>query len=151
MGLTKVPGDLIVLENNGVSPGSYVNANITVDSTGRVTSASSGSGVSLSVTGSRASPQSITAGGGVAFTGATPLQTWFVQGSGGPITVTVNPSIAAGVSIGQNLRLIGRSDTNTLTLNDGNGLDLNGSIVLDSNSCIELFWDGTNWTETARR
>lgn len=103
-----------------------------------------------SITGSRASPQNIVAGVGILFVGRSSFQTWFVQGSGGAVTVTANPAISAGV-VGQSLRLVGRSDTNILTLNDGNGLDLNGPIILSSSSSIDLLFDGTNWVETSRR
>lgn len=105
----------------------------------------------IALTGSRAAPQSIVAGTGIAFTGAQVFQTWYVQGNGGAVTVTANPAIAAAGSVGQKLRLIGRSDTNTLTLNDGNGLDLNGPIIMGASSVIDFEYDGTNWLETSRR
>src|SRR4029079_304424 len=65
------------------------------------------------VTGSRGTPQNITAAGGIA-----PAGKWeeviFVQGNGGAIDITANPQIAAGTVVGQTLMLIGRSSTNTL-------------------------------------
>lgn len=103
------------------------------------------------VTGTLASPQNISASGITYVPANGDLQTWFVQGNGGPVTVTANPAISAALAPGKRLRLSGRSDTNTLTLNDGNGLDLNGPIVLGASSSIDLEFDGTNWMETGRR
>lgn len=104
-----------------------------------------------SVTGTRASPQNISAASGIAFSGTKWFNTWFIQGNGGAVTVTANPRIAVGTATGQKLRLIGRSDTNTLSLDDGNGLDLNGSWVGSASRVLDLEWDGTNWLETGRR
>jgi len=101
------------------------------------------------VTGSRGTPISVTVAG------ITPAgvseERIFVKGSGGPINVTANPRIAAGTAVGQILKLVGRSDTDTLTLANGNGLSLNGDITLLADDVIVLFWDGTNWTEETRR
>lgn len=106
---------------------------------------------SITVTGSRASPSSITAAGGIAFTGSNDANMWFIQGNAGAVTVSANPQIAAGSVVGQRLILIGRSATNTVTLADSNGLSLNGSWVGGLDSSISLTWDGTNWVELARR
>lgn len=101
------------------------------------------------VTGSRASPTNVTTAG------ITPagvgVQKIFVQGSGGAIDVTANPQIAAGTTVGQELILIGCSDTNTLKLEHGTGLDLNGDILLQARYVISLTWDGTAWSENYRR
>lgn len=102
------------------------------------------------VTSTRASPSSIVAGTGVAFTGNHIYNIWFIQGSGGAVTVSANPQIAAGTTVGQQLILQGRSATNTVTLADGTGLSLNGSVVLGLNNIIALLWDGTTWTELYR-
>jgi hypothetical protein len=104
----------------------------------------------VQVTGSRSTPSNIVAGTGIAFTGAYYKNLWFIQGSGGAVTVSANPQIAAGTNVGQRLILIGRSDTNTLTLSDGTGLQLNGPITLIAGSILELIWDGTNWVEMYR-
>lgn len=103
------------------------------------------------ITGSRAVPEDIVAGVGIAFVGTSWFNTWYVRGSGGAVTVTANPQIAAGTAIGQRLRLIGRSPSNPLTFSDGTGLDLNGAAIIDNNSVLDLEWDGTNWVETSRR
>jgi hypothetical protein len=107
--------------------------------------------VGWAVTGSRSSPQDITAGAGVtALGGITPREHQFVQGSGGAVTVTANPQISAGGTVSQQLKLVGRSDVNTLTLQDGTGLSLKGTWVGGADSVLELFWDGSVWVEDGR-
>lgn len=113
-------------------------------------SASASGGGALSVTGSRASPISITAAGGIT-SSASQRALLFVQGSGGAVTVTANPQISAGTTVGQELYLVGRSDTNILTLSDGTGLSLNGQMDLAADSVLKLFWDGTNYVESGRK
>lgn len=103
-----------------------------------------------SITGSRASPSAIVAGTGIAFTGTFAKNIWFIQGSGGAVDISANPQIAAGTNVGQRLLLIGRSDTNTVQLDDSNGLSLNGTCILGEDENIELFFDGTSWVELSR-
>jgi hypothetical protein len=103
------------------------------------------------VTGTRAAPSSIVAGTGIAFTGSYPNNLWFIQGSGGAVDVSANPQIAAGSFVGQVLTLIGRSSANTVLLEDGTGLSLNGPWEGRADDVLGLIWDGTNWTETYRR
>jgi hypothetical protein len=102
------------------------------------------------ITGTRGAPQAVTAGGGIAFVGKQVDNTWYVQGSGGAVTITANPRVAAGSFVGQRLRLVGRSDVNYVLMADGNGLSLNGDIQLDADRSIDLDWDGTNWREVCR-
>lgn len=105
------------------------------------------------VSNSRASPANVTAGTAITPTAAVPLQTRFIQGSGGAVTVTANPQIAAGTVTGQVLVLQGGSDTNTLTYADGTGLSLQGPITLVKDSSITLVWENTDsiWIEQNRR
>lgn len=103
------------------------------------------------ITGSAGTPSAITAGGGIAFGGAAYSNIWFIQGSGGAVTVSANPQISAGTNVGQSLVLVGESSMNTVTIQDGTGLSLNGTWVAGQNSVISLLWDGTNWVETSRR
>jgi hypothetical protein len=113
--------------------------------------AAAAAAVGWTVTGSRSSPQDITAGAGVtALGGITPREHQFVQGSGGAVTVTANPQISAGGTVSQQLKLVGRSDVNTLTLQDGTGLSLKGTWVGGADSVLELFWDGSVWVEDGR-
>ncbi len=101
-----------------------------------------------SVSGSLGSPTLITA------SGITPLasldQLMFIAGSGGPVDVTTNPQISAGTAVGQKLELRGTNDTNTVLLENGNGLNLKGPWLGESGSVIGLGWDGTNWYERYR-
>lgn len=106
---------------------------------------------SPNIVGSTGSPTLITAVGGISFSGSNYSNTNFIKGSGGAVTVTANPQIAAGSSVGQVLVLIGEDNTNTVTLADGTGLSLNGGIVMGLQSVIELKWDGTVWVEQSRR
>jgi hypothetical protein len=103
------------------------------------------------ISGSTAAPNNITAAGGVSPSSTAAAQFIFVQGSGGAITVTANPQLSAGGTVGQIAYLVGCSDVNTLTLADGNGLSLNGGITLYNNSVLAVFWNGTVWSELYRR
>lgn len=114
-------------------------------------SGSGAGGGALSVTGTRATPETISAAGGIAFTGSDARQMWFVEGDSAETVVSANPQIAVGGTLGQELILIGRNDAALLTLNDGTGLSLNGAMTLAENSAIGFVWDGTNWVELFRR
>ena len=103
------------------------------------------------VTGSQASPTAITAVGGISFSGTNYFNIIFVEGSGGAVDVTANPQIAAATNVGQQLMVIGTSAANTVKLDHGTGLSLNGSWTGGDNSAITLVWDGSAWTEIARR
>lgn len=102
------------------------------------------------VTGSRSVPQSIVAGTGIAFTGSNPRNLWFIKGTGG-VTVTKNPQIAVGNILGQRLTLFGTSDTDFVKIQDGTGLDLNGTWIGGNGSRLVLSWDGSLWSEESRR
>lgn len=108
-----------------------------------------GSGA-LAATGTQAAPQTVTAAGGITPT-SDQRQVWFVQSAGGAVSVTANPSIVAGSTVGQELMLSGTSATNYVIFSDGNGLSLNGPISLNNNSGISLIWNGLVWTEISRR
>ena len=99
------------------------------------------------VTGSQGAPILITAGGGITPL-LVPVEMIFVAGDSGPIDITVNPQIAAGNTVGQELNIYGTSDVDTVLLEDGNGLSLNGAISLDSETNITLIWTGTVWKQS---
>lgn len=100
----------------------------------------------LSIVGTRAAPTNIVAASGIAFSSITLMTTNFIQGSGGAVIVTATPQIQAGTVVGQILKLIGRSDANTVTLADGNGLSTGGqTLILGANTIFTFVWDGTVW------
>ena len=71
---------------------------------------------------------------------------------GGAVTITSNPSIADGIN-GQVVVLRGSSATDTITITDGNGVQLNGSVTLGLNDTITLYYDGlitNDWIEQSR-
>lgn len=100
-------------------------------------------------TSSRGSPVAITAPGGI-----TPndilRELQFIAGSGGPVVVSASPQIAAGNITGQELVLICNHATNSVTLNNGTGLLLNGPCTLVDGGCLSLVWDGSVWSEVSR-
>lgn len=76
----------------------------------------------------------------------------FVVGAGGVVALTSNPSIMPGVN-GQELVVIGTSDSATLTINDGNGTKMAGNCTLGAYDSISFVYDGFfahSWIETAR-
>lgn len=78
-----------------------------------------------------------------------------VAGNGGAIDLTSNPQIATPNAIGQQVRIWGSSDTNTVKLDTGNGLLLSGgtSFTLGLNDCIQLEARSLSpviWAEVAR-
>lgn len=103
------------------------------------------------VTGSQSSATAIVAATGVTHNNVG-NEIIFIAGSGGAVDVTADPQIEAGDNDGDRLMLIGTSDTNTVTLEDGTGLALKGSIVLGADDILELVWsaDDSLWYETNR-
>ena len=104
------------------------------------------------VTGTYAAPSAIVAGTGIAFAGTGYFSIWFIEGSGGAVDITANPQIVAGTIVGAMLWLVGCSDTNTVKLDHGTGLTLNGSCILGAGAVIQLMWAGATlgWTEVSR-
>jgi hypothetical protein len=100
--------------------------------------------------GTRGAPSALLAGTALAPTAGVIEQTHFIQGSGGAVDVSANPQIAAGTVVGQKLRLIACSNTNTVKYENGTGLILNGDYTMISSSLLALIWDGTNWVEEYR-
>lgn len=74
----------------------------------------------------------------------------FIVSDGGAIVSTANPQVAAGVRMGQELWVQGTSDTDYITLINGNGLALNGNCDLVDRQTLRLFWDGIVWVEISR-
>lgn len=134
--------------------GGYI-AKLTVAKSSLRKGLGSGSGAAgggaLYVTGTRGVPQSITAVGGIAYTGTDARQMWFIEGNGGNVEVSAGNQIVAGSSVGQELILAGRNDAKTVTLNHGSGLSLNGQWVGGADNVLGLVWDGALWVEMFRR
>lgn len=103
------------------------------------------------ITNSRSSPGAITAVAGITSSSGVLRQLKFIQGSGGPVDISASPQITAGTIAGQEMLLICCSNTNTVKFDNGNGLDLNGSITMGDGDALYLVWDGTNWQEVSRR
>jgi len=112
-------------------------------------------GGALVVTGTPSAGTTVTAAGGISFTFSSgERQLLYLIGDTTVGTdITANPQIAATTSTAYNLELwlYGTSDTNTILLEDGNGLSLNGSITLGDKSILQLLWNGTTWVETGRK
>ncbi len=113
------------------------------------TNSSGGGGGAIVPTGTTAAPILISAAGGITPTNVQ-REMIFIAGNGAAITVTKNPQIAVGTAVGQELILEGCHNTNTVTINNGTGLILNGTCVLKSGSIIYLIWNGSAWAEVSR-
>lgn len=114
----------------------------------RLVGAVAGASGSDTISGSRGSPNSITAAGGITVSG-TRDNLIYVTGDGGvPIDITANPQISDGAADGQEACVRGRSNSATVILENGNGLVMNGPVELgaDDEACFK--WDTTDWVET---
>lgn len=105
----------------------------------------------VTITGTSAAPVLITAGGGITADDVTE-EDQYVAGDGGAVDVSANPQVSPGTYHGQKLNLIGTSDTDTVTLENGDGLELNGECVLTQGAILALRWNATSslWTERYR-
>lgn len=138
-----------------VAPGS--SGNVLTSNGSTWTSAAPASGAP-SLNGGSASPQSVTAAGGVSLASISYSNFAWVVGSPGAVTVTATPSITAGSADGQILRVVGTHATNTVRLQDkanlaSSGLSLNGDWIGGLDSVLVLHWDAANslWVEDSRR
>lgn len=107
------------------------------------------------VSGSKASPTSISGSAAIALVAGVAKQTWVIKGNGGAVTgVTLS---TASLQVGQRVVLIGGDDTNTITIAQGAaGTVMSGDLVLGATSSgsrsasCELEFDGTNCQEVSR-
>ena len=90
----------------------------------------------------------IAAAGTITWTGNHHL----VTGTPGAVTVDATTGISAGEVDRQPLRLVGGSDTSTVTLAFAGNVNVNGPIVLRAGYIIDFEWDLTNteWLEVGR-
>lgn len=95
------------------------------------------------VTGTQGAPLNIVAGVGIPILDC-PVEMIFVEGTGG-VNITASPQIAAGTEVGQELNIYGTSDIGYVRLDDGDGLSMNGSLDLDSETNATFLWTGTVW------
>lgn len=78
-----------------------------------------------------------------------------IQGNGGAVDITANPQIAAG-TIGDIIELWGNDNTNTVTFDDGDGLQLDGgvSFTMGAGDMLKLRYmtlgGVTDWFEITR-
>lgn len=70
---------------------------------------------------------------------------------GSAVDLSANPQIADGYD-GQIITIVGKSDTNTLTLDDGSGLALSAQFVMGVGDCITLVYHASLdlWVEISR-
>lgn len=89
----------------------------------------------------------------VAGTGITSamLNDYMLYTGSSAIDISANPQVAAGYD-GQKITIVGSSDTNTLTLDDGNGLILAGQCILGVGDAITLVYNKSFnfWIENSR-
>lgn len=122
----------------------------TADGSGGVTYVSPAS-IAPGTSGTDASPTTVTAAGGVVFSG-TAYENYYFLTAASAITVSANPQISAGTNVGQRLVITSKSATNTITLADGTGLSLNGTWIGGLDSVLILYWNGNSkWVEISRR
>lgn len=109
-------------------------------------------GGDLVVTGSRGTPEVITAAGGISYvSGSGPRQQWYIESDTTAGTdISANPQIVAGATDGQELVIVGRTDDKPVIFEDGTGLALNGTFTAYANSTLYLRWDGSVWVEIGR-
>lgn len=105
------------------------------------------------VTSTFASPYSAVAGTSIAH-GLLSTESdciMYIKGSSGAVDMSANPQIAAGTRDGQRLVLMFTSDTDTVFLDNGNGLAMpNGNIRSALGTMLEFIWDSgqTTWRNT---
>lgn len=142
-----VSGLIPPLSNNIIIADGSGNIRIQVDSSGNVGIGTTVPLTTLEVTGTLSytttATLNITAAGGISITRTVTR----VQGNGGAVDITAIPQIGAG-SPEQIIFLKGMSDTNTLKLDDGDGLAMAGNVsfVMGKGDIISFLYDATDLT-----
>lgn len=106
-------------------------------------------GAAFYVDGTYASPSAIAGSGTISFTTGYTKNKVYIGGSSGAQSAG---NIQAGSSDGQELLLCGTSDANTVTIDTGGRISVNGTCILGAGQQITFNWDnGTGvWRETHR-
>lgn len=153
-------GDLLVHDGVAsrrfpVGPAGYVPVSDPAASTGLRWVSPASAASTPTVTGSPTSPVT-TDGLSSIVPAGDPTEYIFLAGNGGPVDMTANPQIdTTDLSPGYRVILVGASDTDTVYLFHGSGLDLNGDCLLGDGSgkfkVLSLVFDGTNLVEEFRR
>jgi len=102
------------------------------------------------VTGTDAVPIAIVAGTGIEILDVAVEMIFIESSTAGQTDISANPQIEAGTIVGQELNLIGTSDVKTVVIEDGDGVQLNGNILMDSETTLNLLWTGVLWKEMSR-
>jgi len=124
--------------------------NITTATAAQIAAASADPAGAYKPNSTVASPQAVTAAGGVTFTIGQQRALVFAQGSGGSVTITATNPLQSGTIIGQELTIIGQSALNTITIQQSGNTILNGDVDLSLNGIISFIWNGSSWVEAYR-
>ncbi len=104
------------------------------------------------VTGSYTSPTAVTTSG-INYS-STPghRQLMYIVSGGGAVNITNNPQISVPSDDGDELVIVGTSNSDTVLFEDGDGLSLTSSFLAKANSVLGLYWDDDNslWKEYFR-
>lgn len=105
------------------------------------------------IVSSFASPTSVTAGGGIPFSSTSGTTVLYAKSNSGAVDISANPQIAAGTVDGQILEIVFTSDTDTLLIEDGTGVDAPGDFLSEAKRKVQYRWDAGRsvWSENWRR
>lgn len=102
------------------------------------------------ISGTFASPNVISAVGGISILSGKQKQIIFIKSNGGAVLISANPQISVGTVAGQEIVIYGTDDTDIIGLSDGTGIKTTGIPTLASRTNITFIWDGSIWCETSR-
>src|SRR5690606_25992275 len=91
--------------------------------------------------GSVSDPEEIDSSTGIAGPSDETDHLIYIQGDGGHVDLSADPQIGSGKKDGQELCLRGQNDEQTVKLDNGAGLILNGTAVLGHHDNICFMWD----------
>jgi len=93
----------------------------------------------------------LTSAAAIQFSGTTARQLFKLATSSGEQDLSaLSPQVQAATDDGQELILVGTSDTNYPILKNGNGLKLNGDWIGTADAVLKLVWINSKWVETGR-